>query len=176
MTFFLGTRPDLQAKRATMSWRTEQPAAVHSDLQPAYEPDLEDCTGGGGVYTHPSEFFKILKALLRATDPSTVDQDPPAAHLLRRSTALAMFEPSLSNVPRDTLMRVTEIPRFNHMMGNMPIGTPKDHTVGGLLVQKDLPGWRSKGTLTWGGTPNLTWVSINSILYATAFSDLYIVD
>ncbi|KAF2152733.1 beta-lactamase/transpeptidase-like protein [Myriangium duriaei CBS 260.36] len=159
LTFFLATRPDLQAKRAVMSWRTEEAEAVHSQhKQPCFEPDFEDASGGGGIFGAPGEYMKVLCALLLATGQSASDAESyPPAQLLRRSTANALFEPQLGENGRKALQGVSEIPRLNEMLGGMPPKTRKDWGLGGLVVLDDLPGWRNKGTLTWGGTPNLTW-------------------
>lgn len=156
MTFFLSSRPDMQARRTEMSLRTEDPEAIHSPVRQACsDPDMEDAQGGGGIFCSVTEYFKILHALLVETDDSIEVQRP---RLLTCAGANALFEPQLGDSSSSTLMKVTEIPRLNHMMGNMPIGTRKDHALGGLLLLEDLKGWRSKHTLTWGGTPNLTWI------------------
>ncbi|KAI1753210.1 hypothetical protein F4782DRAFT_497140 [Xylaria castorea] len=52
-------------------------------------------------------------------------------------------------VPIPWVVRVT--------MNDMPITTQKDWELGVLLVMDNLPSWRRRGTITWGGNPNLTW-------------------
>ncbi|KAI0521828.1 beta-lactamase/transpeptidase-like protein [Xylaria bambusicola] len=166
MTFFLLTRPDMQSKAASMCWRECESVAseefspvVHAERQPTLEPDLEDCLGGGGIYATPSEYIKVLRALLGDASAGSVSDaaPPPSAQLLRPSTAEAMFEPQLNESGRKALQAVSEIPKLNLMMGGMPMATKKDWGLGGMLVMEDLPGWRQKGAMTWGGTPNLTW-------------------
>ena len=175
MTFFLSTRPDMQSRAAYMCWREPENLAhvgaspkpiVYAERQPILEQDLEDCLGGGGIYATPSEYIKVLRALLSdASAPDTLsdlDLPTPSARqqlLLRRSTAVAMFEPQLHEAGRKALRAVSEIPELNLMLGGMPVATKKDWGLGGMLVMEDLPGWRQKGVMTWGGTPNLTWVS-----------------
>jgi hypothetical protein len=165
MTFFLSTRPDMQARVAHMSLREESgdnpsQAVVYAPSQPSAKPDLEDCLGGGGLFTSPRELFKVVHALLKATGPSASDAASiPPGQLLRRSTAVSIFQPQLDQSGRDTLQKVAEIPRLNRMMGDMPVSARKGWGLGGLLLLDDLPGWRGKGTMTWGGNPNLTWVS-----------------
>ncbi|KAI0912699.1 beta-lactamase/transpeptidase-like protein [Ustulina deusta] len=165
MTFFLSTRPDMQSRVAHMTWRKlndnpsePPPPVVHAELQPILNPDIEDCLGGGGIFASPADYLKVLRALLLASDASASDASPvPPTQLLRRSTVDAMFTPQLNEPARKALQAVSEIPRLNLMMGGMPTTTRKDWGLGGLLVMDDLPSWRRRGTLTWGGTPNLTW-------------------
>lgn len=170
MTFFLSTRPDMQARVAHMTRRvsSEDPKEkkeelVYAPVQPALDPDVEDCLGGQGIFTTPRELFKVIRAVLLARRSWASDTSPIArAQLLRRSTAESMFRPQLGQAGREALQRVAEIPALNRIMGDMPVSTAKDWGLGGLLVMDDLPGWRGKGTLTWGGSPNLTWVSPKS--------------
>lgn len=168
MTFFLSTKPDMLSRAASMCWREPGslaagiiPPVVHAERQPTLEPDLEDCLGGGGICATPSEYLKVLRALLSDTSAgSASDATPaPSSQLLRRLTAEAMFEPQLNEAGRKALRAVSEIPELNLMLGGMPVATKKDWGLSGMLVMDDLPGWRQKRTMTWGGTPNLTWVS-----------------
>lgn len=164
MTFFLSRRPDMQARATEMSWRdpSEDPEiqgrpVKYAPMQPVLNKDMEDCQGGGGIYASPSEFFKIVHALLLGDDGK--------AQLLRKTTIDSMFEPQLGHSSRKTLHAVSENPWFNRMMGGMPSGSRKDWGLGGLLILDTLPGWRRAGTMTWGGTPNLTWVRDIPILH-----------
>ncbi|KAI1822942.1 beta-lactamase/transpeptidase-like protein [Xylaria intraflava] len=165
MTFFLSTRPDMQSYVAYMCERypSADPSAppspvVHSEHQPVLSPDVEDCLGGGGIFAAPSDYIKVLRALLLASDASASDAvPPPPGQLLRRSTVDAMFTPQLNESGRKALQALSEIPRFNLMMGDMPVNARKDWGLGGLLILDDLQAWRRKGTMTWGGTPNLIW-------------------
>lgn len=156
MAFFLSRRPDSRARIAEMSWRdpSEDPQAQnqparHAPMQPALNPDMEDCQGGGGIYASPADFFKAVHALLAGNE-----------RLLRPTTFDIMFQPQLGTASRKALHAVCQNPWFNRMMGGMPVDTQKDWGLAGLLVLDDLPGWRGNGTMTWGGTPNLTWVRI----------------
>ncbi|OKL59538.1 hypothetical protein UA08_04991 [Talaromyces atroroseus] len=166
MTFFLSGRDDLRARVASMSKRepyetsdnpTAKSTSVHApEYQYCFNPDMADCQGGGGVFGSPVEYIKVLRALLLASDAPDVRPVPPK-QLLHRSSVDAMFTPQLGGESQKALQAVAEIPRYNYMMGGMPPDTRKDWGLGGLLVMDDIAGWRSKGTMTWGGTPNLTW-------------------
>ncbi|KAB5578015.1 beta-lactamase/transpeptidase-like protein [Coniochaeta sp. 2T2.1] len=164
MTFFLSRRPDMQARVAHMTRRvasdtgSKQEVLAYSPVQPILDPDVEDCFAGGGIFTSPRELFKVIHAVLLASNPSASDTAPiPPTQLLRRSTVQSMFRPQLSESGRASLQKVAQVPRLNRMMGDMPVSASRDWGLGGLLLMDDLPGWRGKGTLTWGGNPNLTW-------------------
>ncbi|KAK3935246.1 acyltransferase LovD [Diplogelasinospora grovesii] len=165
MTFFLSRRPDMQARVAHMSLRdgsidaAGQQTVVYAPVQPVLNPDGEDCQGGGGIFTSAAEYVKVLQALLRASDSPSSDLsgDMPRGQLLKRSTVDTMFNPQLGPSARKALQAISEIPRLNNMMGGMPPQAGRDWGLAGLLLLDDLPGWRQKGTMTWGGTPNLTW-------------------
>ncbi|KAB5545852.1 beta-lactamase/transpeptidase-like protein [Coniochaeta sp. 2T2.1] len=164
MTFFLSSRPDMQARVAHMTRRvvsdtgSEDEVLIHSPVQPVLDPDMEDCLGGGGIFTSPRELFNVVRAVLLASDPSASDTAPiPPTQLLRRSTVDSMFQPELGESGRAALQKVAQIPRLNRIMGDMPVSAIRDWGLGGLLLMDDLPSWRGKGTLTWGGNPNLTW-------------------
>ncbi|KAI0205348.1 beta-lactamase/transpeptidase-like protein [Astrocystis sublimbata] len=165
MTYFLSTRPDMQSRAAHMCWRkpkdisSESPSpVVHAEMQPILKPDMDECFGGSGIFTYPSEYLKLLRGFLLASDATTSDDAPvPPAQLLRRSTIDAMFSPQLNKAGREALQACSEIPAFNLAMGGMPVAAQKDYGLGGLLVMDDLPSWRRKGTMTWGGAPNLNW-------------------
>ncbi|GAM85503.1 hypothetical protein ANO11243_035100 [Dothideomycetidae sp. 11243] len=161
LTFFLATRPDLTSRIVSMSERTKQPTFQHVARQPCFEPDMEDAQGGGGIFGAPGEYMKIIRASLRATDASACDGPAiPPAQLLRRSTANAMFELQINDGARKALQQaMAYVPRLNDMLGGIPSATSKDWGMGGMLIMEDLPRRRRKGTMTWGGRPNLAWVN-----------------
>ena len=77
--------------------------------------------------------------------------------LLKRETVEDMFQPQLSGQSQAALLKVMSSTGENEMNGGLPEGTKRDWGFGGLLVMQDLEDWRSKGTMTWGGMPNLMW-------------------
>ena len=56
-------------------------------------------------------------------------------------------------------MTKLEVPMVNEVMSALPLGAKKNWGLAGLMVLEDLKGWRRKGTLTWVGIPDHTWVS-----------------
>ncbi|KAI1358476.1 beta-lactamase/transpeptidase-like protein [Xylaria arbuscula] len=165
MTFFLSTRPDMRSRAVHMSYREtkgEQPGTTspvkYAEKQPVLDPDVEDCLGGGGIYAAPSDYLKVLQALLAAASPLATDAPSvPPAQLLRRSSAEAIFQPQLSEPSRNAMYGVCRMPGLSMIMGGGPTTTRKDWGLGGILVMEDLPSWRRRGTMSWYGWPNLYW-------------------
>lgn len=162
MTFFLRDRPDVRARLAAMSTRISpdsplECASSHPILYP--DPNTKDAQGGVGIFTSGPEYFKILRALLAATEPSTASRTGiKTSELLETSTIRDFFTPQLSGASLAALQKAADSPFLNHTIAEGP-GTQVNWGLGGLLYLEDLPGWRQKGTMIWGGLPNLSWVS-----------------
>lgn len=147
MTFFIHEREDLQKRMAAMCVRDEK--SGKAVLKPPTHEELwRDAMGGGGIYATPAEYLKVLHAVLKNEGT-----------LLKTETVEDMFRPHLSAESHAALMKVLSVAEVNEMMGGMPPGTDCNWGLGGLLVMEDLKGWTKKGTMRWGGMPNLTWVS-----------------
>lgn len=161
MTFFLSQRPDLHDRIMHMSFRVSaEDSVTHADavMQICFQPDMKDALGGEGMFTSATSYLKVLQALLRATGASASDANPPPpTQLVRKSTATAIFEPQLHPTAVATIQTVCQNPWMNRIMGNMPVETHKNWGLGGLLCLDDLHDWRKKGTMSWGGFPNLSW-------------------
>jgi len=67
-----------------------------------------------------------------------------------------MFKPQLSDAARESYMDRRKIAEVNDVMGGHPLGTKLDYGLGGELIMEDLATKR-KGTMCWGGYPNLLW-------------------
>jgi CubicO group peptidase (beta-lactamase class C family) len=106
----------------------------------------QDDVGGGGLFSAPSDYIKVLISLLRNDGV-----------LLKPETVNQMFEPQLPD-PKylQAVMTVPEVSAgFGHGLGD---GKEWNWGLGGILSMSPTPGRRAKGTLSWGGLPNLTWV------------------
>lgn len=149
MTFFIEKRPDMKEKMPSMTWRDTatgkatqtRPAA---EGVPAAQPT--EAMGGGGITSSPTDYIKILHAILKNDGT-----------LLKKETIDMMFQPHLTPESKAGFMKLLSIPDFNQMVGNLPQDVSKDWGLGGLLIEGDFPEWRSKGTMSWGGMPNLIW-------------------
>ena len=148
MTFHLEKREDLRARMVDMSQRDPVTGkAVHRATK-TWDDPLDDAFGGAGVYASMPDYMKILQSLLnddgKLLKPETIDQ---------------MFSPQLSDASKKSLMKQLEDPEVNDMLGGLPLGSAKDWGLAGILLQENLKDWRRKGTMGWGGIPNLYWVS-----------------
>ena len=151
ITFRLRSREDMRMRMSAMSLR--DPAGSGKAIYTGVEmvPDsMEDDGGGGGAFADPNEYLKILQSLLRDD-----------GKLLRSESAEVLFTPQLGKESQKALRETLKIPEWNLALGAVPTTEVSQVSwgIGGLVVPDDLPGWRRKGTLTWGGMPNLTWVS-----------------
>ena len=149
MTFHLRERPDLVKRLADLSVRDPSGSGkvLYID-DPGFRDDVDDALGGGGVFANAPEYLKVLQSIL-AND----------GKLLKSESVDKLFEPHLTKESQQALMKLLENEELNNRLGGVPLGTAKNWSLGGLLIQEDLPGWRRHNTLTWGGLPNLTWVS-----------------
>lgn len=149
MTFHLENREDLRARMVSMSVRdAESGKAVYTGAK-SWDDPIEDDFGGAGVNCSMSEYLRILKAVLDADEK-----------LLGDEMWEEMFRPQLNKVERESMMQQLEDPEVNDRLGSLPLGAEKDWGWGGMLLQEDIEGERRKGTLLWGGVPNLSWVSL----------------
>ena len=141
ITFHLAQREDLRQRMADMSLRDPSGSgkAIYTSLQ-SMPDSMKDDTGGGGAFGNAPEYMKILHSLL-ANDEK----------LLQKETVDDLFKPQLTELSRQALM---SDPELNLMLG----GTEKDWGLGGVLLLEDLPNWRKKYSMSWGGMPNLSWV------------------
>lgn len=148
MTFHLEKRENLRKRMPDMSMRDPEGSgkAVHKEGK-TWDDPLDGAFGGAGVYASPPEYMKVLVSLL-------VDD----GKLLKSSTVDELFRPQLTEESRDSLTHLLKDPALNNMLGGVPLGVKKDFGLAGLLIMEDLEEWARKGTLTWGGLPNLTWV------------------
>ena len=150
MTFHLEKREDLLSRFAGMHQRDPlniNGKAMYTRTMSRIDPVEGDFDGMGAFSTAP-EYMKILHSLL-ADD----------GKLLNSSSIKELFRPQLTDQSRKALNKVLEDPEANAKLGALPMGVATDHAIGGLLLMEDLPGWQKKGTMLWGGLPNLFWVS-----------------
>ena len=148
MTFFVSERPDLKARKAAMSIRTEQGGKAKPYGGPLPYAGATDAMGGQGLSASAPEYLKVLHSLL-ADDEK----------LLKKESAVELFRPQLTDLSQRALMKLSEDGYMNQLYGaTLPTDCKKSWGLGGLLCLDHLPGWRNEGTMTWTGLPNLCWV------------------
>ncbi|KAE9395560.1 beta-lactamase [Gymnopus androsaceus JB14] len=147
MTFYLQRRPDMLAKCGDMT-KVDQSTGklVHSE-ETFFEKDPEFAFGGGGLFTSPQEYMKILHSLL------TND-----GKLLRPESVDEFFRPQLEDKSRQSMAEVLSKPHNNVMNSLNPAGE-KDWGLGGILLLEDGPDEYSRkaGTMSWSGGFHCFW-------------------
>jgi CubicO group peptidase (beta-lactamase class C family) len=159
MTFYLSKRPDLKARMAEMTFRDEETSKVRkTDMYLPYQnesgAEVEDCMGGQSVFTSPSDYLKVLQALL------TTDENEK---ILKKETVEMFFSPQLTPEGSSMINAILQDDMTNNAMGGTPKEMKKDWGLGGLLLCGDSPDGKKEGTMLWGGLPNLIWVSISTM-------------
>jgi CubicO group peptidase (beta-lactamase class C family) len=149
-TFYPEKYPDLLPRLAAMAVRDDEgklSRGVDNPLR-AYMSVREG--GGGGSFSTANDYIKFLSALA-----APLGKCPLFMH---ESTRATMFSPNLSPAAKKGLMAMHASPEAFGLAGNVPIGTDLDFGLGGIInVEKVASTGRAKGTMQWGGLPNLMW-------------------
>ncbi|KAI1422430.1 transesterase [Xylaria sp. FL1777] len=148
MTFKLLQRADMQARRADMSRRDAAGVPQNEDAS-YYRIEPADCFGGMGLFASPRAFMAVLHSLL-ARD----------GKLLAAETIDVMFRPQLDAVCEQSLNDEIDARHQTNHGGLLPkTGIRRNHGLGGLMIMENCDGlnWRQKGSMGWGGFPNLYW-------------------
>ncbi|CAK7219182.1 hypothetical protein SBRCBS47491_003759 [Sporothrix bragantina] len=165
--FRIHDRPDIRDRQAQMSIRNGD-GTLGPHPRPYFPENTSADHGGGGVFTNPRDYFKVLVAC--------VNSDPV---LLTPASYELLCEPSLTLPAAAAFqtMRTQALEAANaaaEQRGTpMTIPGAKQWTwaVGGSLNLDDVPGGRRAGTIAWGGLPNLSWTvdraSGVAVLYAS---------
>lgn len=152
-TFRILDRPDIRARQAEMSIR-DADGNLGPHPKPYFPEDTTVDHGGGGVFTNPRDFFKVLVAC--------VNSDPV---LLTRASYDLLCEPSLPATAeaafQELRARSLEAANAAAEQRGTPMSIPGAQkptwALGGMLNVDDVPGGRRAGTIAWGGLPNLSW-------------------
>lgn len=150
MTFKLQQRPDLLSRRADQTRRNTADGSLQYDDCVYFRYDAEECWGGQGVFTSPRSFMQVISSLMRRDEI-----------LLRPETVELMFQPALNAQLEELMNRhMDSTPHINYG-GPMPMVIKRNFGLGGIIAMEDLDGatWRRRGSLTFGGGPNIVWVS-----------------
>lgn len=152
-TFRLRERPDVQEQRAEMTSRGPS-GALGPSPRPFFPENAPDDYGGGGIYSSPGDYIKVLISLLK--DDGT---------LLKPASTALLFAPCLP--PASIPVLVKNRTDGYHAYRASKMGSEVEHRVeqaaelnyalGGLVTEQDWRGGRKAGTMSWGGLPNLSW-------------------
>lgn len=112
---------------------------------PYQNQNPKDDLGGGGLYSSAPDYIKVLISLLKND-----------GKLLKPETVKSMFTPQL---PDDKYIVSTVTAPVTGAMYRGGIDSAAwNWGLGGILNMEDVQGICKKGTLSWGGLPNLFWV------------------
>jgi CubicO group peptidase (beta-lactamase class C family) len=141
-TFRLADRPDLKARLMRAGKRTPEGKLVPNEGL-LFPEKVVDCSGGGGLYSCATDYIKVLADLVK---------DEPT--ILKRETVVTMLAaPQITN---EKALSGLVMGRVIAAANAAPADAGLNYGLGGSVLTKDseiLP----KGTLSWGGLPNLKW-------------------
>lgn len=147
MTFHLEQRPDLEARLSPAVRRSPDGGLFWATHPIAFPHPTEDEYGGGGLYGTAPDYLKLLKSICFND-----------GKLLKPATVELLFTPQLSKEAHDKYNLRLQDPELRRSAGGgTAVGIELDAALGGALAMQDVPGRRRKGSMSWGGLPNLRW-------------------
>lgn len=156
ITFFPLAKPDI--KVATMAQRTAGDggdgggvsfAAGDEGIPPMPKTaDERFCYGGHGGFVRGGAYLKVLRSLLAGD-----------GRLLSPAAAEEMLRPQLDAVQRDAINNglMYLAPAFERTAARGVRRGTMDHCLCGNVDVEGQPWGRGKGTVMWGGAPNIKW-------------------
>jgi CubicO group peptidase (beta-lactamase class C family) len=152
-TFRLQERPDVQNQRADMT--TRGPGGILGpSTGPIFPENAPDDHGGGGIYSSPRDYIKVLISLLKndgtllkpaSTDLLFAPCLPPASiPVLVKNRTDGYQAYRASKMGSEVEHRVEQAAELNYALG-------------GQVTEQDWRGGRKAGSMSWGGLPNLSW-------------------
>ncbi|KAK7470284.1 hypothetical protein VKT23_001715 [Stygiomarasmius scandens] len=169
-TFRINDRVDVKEKLIDPVTREYSDPTVPGKLKPFTEYSLTGSysydAGGSGLYLPPSDYAKVLQALLRndgtLLKPETVEillKPQLSPELVKSFVDNARSKPT-AGLRAAISMNILEVEETG-----MNFDSGVNWAFGGLLTLEDVPGRRKKRSLAWGGMANLQWVDPTSNVY-----------
>ncbi|KIW28227.1 hypothetical protein, variant [Cladophialophora immunda] len=144
----------------------ESPKALDSKPATSLWPTTaRDAIGGAGLYSTANDYIRLLACLLQDGGP-----------LLKKESVDEMFRPQIGagsteafhgavrSSGRDRLWKSPASAAATAATAAATAGTaqeqgaiPAGHSLAGAVNLEDVPGRRHRGTVNWGGLPNLFW-------------------
>ncbi|KAI0809301.1 Simvastatin synthase [Xylaria sp. FL0064] len=157
MTFELQKHPNMQARRADMTFRGDDTFTAHSKSagtgalkyqdESYWHEDIQP-HGGQGIYTSPEQYMKVLWSIL-SNDGKLLK--PETRDLLFKRALTPEAEKGFDDYCEKFKAFVPGVP--------VPIEIKHSHSLGGMLTLEDCDGdrWRREGNLSWSGLTNIIW-------------------
>jgi len=125
---------------------TGKPVEWYEDLLYDDVVPIGDEMGGQGATGNAVSYFKILESLLNDDEK-----------LLKSETVKQMFTPQLAGPAKEACQQFHELDMWEGKFTSYKVGTGVNWGLAGIIIESDLDTGRKKGTLNWGGLPNLLW-------------------
>jgi CubicO group peptidase (beta-lactamase class C family) len=157
ITFHLEERPDMLERFPEMTERLGGMDMFGTAADPSaklgwgpniwWRQGMTDDSGGAGGYGSAVDYQKILHSITAGD-----------GKLLGPEMQEELFRGQLSDPARAQFTLGRSIQQINNIQtSGVPLSTPMDHSLGGAVLLEDLDGRRRKGSLSWGGLPNMYW-------------------
>jgi CubicO group peptidase (beta-lactamase class C family) len=147
-TFYPRARPDILQRTASLVERDQSGKlqALHPNHPFVKAPaGIYPESGGGGLYGTANDYIKLLTSFLQND-----------GKVLKPETVKMMFSPQLKDPIH--LRRFHSRPLLYGFAGHVLEEIPVDFGFGGIMNAYDVSlTCRSKGSMQWGGLPNLFW-------------------
>ncbi|EXJ53307.1 beta-lactamase [Cladophialophora psammophila CBS 110553] len=140
--FRLHENERLRSRLCATTARTPRGDLVSADPYP--NPNPKDDLGGGGLYASAQDYIKVLVSLLKND-----------GILLKPETVKLMFSPQL--LDEGSLVETVTAQGAGPMFRGGVDGRAWNFGLGGILNMEDVEDVCKKGTMSWGGLPNLFW-------------------
>jgi CubicO group peptidase (beta-lactamase class C family) len=115
--------------------------------------EVRDAIGGAGLYGSATDYIKLLSCLLQGGGP-----------LLEKASVDELFRPQIGEASTGAF-RVHLLMGIGHRLFRQSGDEatkdelmPVSHSLVGQVNMLDVEGRRKKGTVSWGGLPNLGWL------------------
>ncbi|KAF7978978.1 hypothetical protein HWV62_44231 [Athelia sp. TMB] len=145
MTFHLEQKEDSREQLVEMARRAPETGLLTPSTGNIIANPSKDSMGGIGVYASARDYLQILASLLRDD-----------CRLLTPSGVEELFKPQLSQACKNAWMGKAGA-RHYVLTGGLAVGTDLTWALGGTSTEQDIDGRRKKGSMSWGGLPNLFW-------------------
>jgi CubicO group peptidase (beta-lactamase class C family) len=163
VTFFPDNDPDIQSRLATISTMVGGPQGIEDvaqandgDGRAVDAPDFDirfgatECLGGGGLFASSQGYFSFLHAVLKRD-----------SRLLNPDSWVELFKPQLDEKCEAAFNKYLNLsPAHTQFLSlRLPPDIRKTFSFAGAVCLQGQEGRMNEGTVFWGGTPSIVWVS-----------------